>query len=349
MKYLFIDTNNFIYCALLTKSGISPQTIIKLKKVLDSKKATLLLPEIVELEFFCLVDSEMKNISVAVNKLKKLIDEGFPDTLKNDKNDFINAADNIRKNREAASKTSKEYIRSLFDGGNVIRIPLTSEIFVNAYKRAISKKKPFKYEWCSEHNEPRNIINNDCLIFESLLSGIKALGDEIELIFCSNNTDDFAEFDEKQKRHILHHELKADLPAKISVSYWEHFAYALNSEFAAKIKKEEIKKIGDFTEYLTEMKNSLSEFSKNVEHLKLDIGRSFRESELIQTMKSLQSPLLGTSDPSSLSSTLSRFADLTRDPLKERIEELDQVTKHFKSLDYAKSILELLDDKKKKE
>ena len=64
MKYLFIDTNNFIACALLIKPKHSPKTIKKLSELLDSNKIKLILPEVVKIEFFRVVNTELDKINL---------------------------------------------------------------------------------------------------------------------------------------------------------------------------------------------------------------------------------------------------------------------------------------------
>lgn len=51
MKYIFIDTNIYIYCALITKGNYTTQTIDALNKAINTKETKLLMPEIIKLEF----------------------------------------------------------------------------------------------------------------------------------------------------------------------------------------------------------------------------------------------------------------------------------------------------------
>jgi predicted nucleic-acid-binding protein len=243
MKYFFIDTNNFISCALLEEVSHSPETIDKLISILESNKIKLFLPEIVEIEFFREVETNYSMIEEAVNKLIDNLTKNFPDYLKKDKNDFIQSAKEILKKRNESKSIAKEKIKSLFNSQNVIRIPLNIEIFVNAFKRALAGNKPYKYSYCGECKNLRNIIDSDCLIFESLIYKLKELKEKAEILFCSDNIADFAEKDKKTGSPILYHSLKADFPDGISVKYYRHFTTALNSEFSAKIKKSDIKEI----------------------------------------------------------------------------------------------------------
>jgi len=259
MKYFFIDTNNFISCALLQEASHGPETIDKLSEVLASNKTKLLLPEVVEIEFFREVDTNYYSIEKAVKSLTKNLSDNFPSLLNKDKDDFIRSAHDILKKRNDAKIIAKPKIKSLFNCKNVIRIHLNSEIFINAFKRAIAGKKPYKYSYCAECKELKNVINSDCLIFESLLYKLRELNEKAELIFCNNNIEHFAEYDEKKKTHILNHELRDDLPNGTSVKYYRHFAVALNFEFSAKIKKADIQEITNISDSISKIGKAFSE------------------------------------------------------------------------------------------
>ena len=250
MKYLFIDTNNFIACALLIKPKHSPKTIKKLSELLDSNKIKLILPEVVKIEFFRVVNTELDKIKNDVNNLKEIIKKEFPTYLENEKNNLNKLIEEIFTKRKSSSKSAKEEIDSLFSKKNVINIPINAEIFINAYKRALAGLKPYNMKfWCLKCDEPKNIINADSLIFESILSETKKSG-KIELIFCSENHTDFAIFDKKEKKHILHPELKSELPK--NTKYYLHLTEVLDFEFKAKIKKAEKDKFKRNLEYIRE-------------------------------------------------------------------------------------------------
>lgn len=250
MKYLFIDTNNFIACALLIKPKHSPKTIKKLSELLDSNKIKLILPEVVKIEFFRVVNTELDKIKNDVKNLKEIIKKEFPTYLENEKINLNKLIEEIFTKRKSSSKSAKEEIDSLFSKKNVINIPINAEIFINAYKRALAGLKPYNMKfWCLGCDEPKNIINADSLIFESILSVTKKSG-KIELIFCSENHTDFAIFDKKEKKHILHPELKSELPK--NTKYYLHLTEVLDFEFKAKIKKAEKDKFKRNLEYIRE-------------------------------------------------------------------------------------------------
>ena len=152
MKYLFIDTNNFVACALLIKPNHSPTTIKKLKELLDKNEIKLILPEIVEIEFLRVVDYELLKIERLVKSFKKnvidfgkAINENLASFLGTNKKNFIKSINSIYEKRQISSKLGKNIIKSLFEEKNTIKIPLTHEIFTNAFKRALGGKKPYKF------------------------------------------------------------------------------------------------------------------------------------------------------------------------------------------------------------
>ena len=250
MKHIFIDTNNFLSCAFMYEKGQDPSTIAKYENLLMRDRATLILPEIVEIEFFRKIDSTLMLIKEKVEDFKKIIKKDFPDYLKLAKEDFMELTQKLYSDRVSSSTFAKEKIPPLFENRNVKRIPLTSEIIVSAYKRALAGKKPYKYRPCPECGELNNLVDNDCIIFESILSKIKELGN-VELIFCSANTKDFAEFNEKTKAHELHPELLKEMPKEISIKYYRSMGEALKSEFKTSINKTEMTNINDILNILS--------------------------------------------------------------------------------------------------
>ncbi len=251
MRYLFIDTDNYIPCALLTESGHNPQTIDQLKDLLTYKKIKLLLPEIVEIEFFRKLDSELLNIERSVKKLIDNMKRNFPSYLKIDKDSFIRAAQRRLKKRQESAETVKATIKTLFQNENVIKIPLSNEIFLKAYKRVLAGKKPYKHN--PESHDLTYVINADCMIFESIL--LKANELKIEnLVFCSNNHKDFATPDEKNiHKHHFHPELIASFPKNLKLKYYRFLPEALNAEFQSKIDYIEIKKARDYQDHIGEV------------------------------------------------------------------------------------------------
>jgi hypothetical protein len=248
VKYLFIDTNNFMACALLTESGHTPQTIDQLINLLDGNQINLVLPEIVEIEFFREVDLELSKVEKHVKGLKDLIDTNFPTYLKPDKDQFMTSAQDIYSKRKASSQAAKAKLTSLFGRQNVIKTPLSPKIFIDAYKRAMSGKKPSKTKYCSECGAIKQRIDADCMIFESILS-IKSEFEDNELIFCSANKEDFALYDKKQDKHFLHPDIVACFSQKTEIKYYIKLVDALKAEFNKTVNREEKEKINKYFQW----------------------------------------------------------------------------------------------------
>jgi hypothetical protein len=246
MKTLFVDTQLFVACAFLTmEEGHSPEAIDGLSKHLENSSARLLLPEVVEIEFFRVVNDEL----IKIDELKKPFLKGLDDIFSglplvmNEKVKFRKLGNEIFDKRKKSSGLAKINARRLFDSENTIKIPITGDILIKAYKRALSGQKPYEPEFCSPQcTKPINLIDADCLIFESILSHFNK-ADGIEMIFCSKNIKHFAKFDKKNKKYTLHPELEKSFPRGSTIRYYANLPDALNSEFKTKIKKEEGEKI----------------------------------------------------------------------------------------------------------
>ena len=245
MKTLFVDTQLFVACALLTmEEGHSPEAIDGLSKHLEKSSARLLLPEVVEIEFFRVVNDKLIKIDESKKSFLKGLDDifsGFP-LVMNEKVKFRKLGNEIFDERKKSSGLAKINAGRLFDSENTIKIPITGDILIKAYKRALSGQKPYEPEFSLPRRKPINLIDADCLIFESILSHFNK-ADRIEMIFCSNNIKHFAEYDKKNKKYILHPELEKSFPRGSTIRYYDSLPKALNSEFKTKIKKEEDKKI----------------------------------------------------------------------------------------------------------
>lgn len=245
MKYLFVDTNNYLACAHLTKSNLSPKTLEQLKRLLEDNKLKLLVPEIVEIEFFRKVDRELERIKGIFTDFKKYIKAKDEPLLADEKQKINQSIDKTINQRRENTKTAKEYLRSLFTEQNVSVLRLTPYIFIRGYQRALGGRKPYKFEYCKECRELKHLVNSDCLIFELLLAEIRKRKIS-ELIFCTGDLEDFAKYDKETKKHILHPELQSDFPSSIKVIFYENLAQALNEEYQTNIKRAESEKIRDY-------------------------------------------------------------------------------------------------------
>lgn len=246
MKYIFIDTNIYIYCALITKGNYTTKTIDALNKTINTKNTKLLMPEIIKLEF----EKKAKNIfenevSNDIKKIKKKIQEiSFPEYLGEEKSKIEkNIDDLLEKRRKNLKRVSENIIKDIEENKNTIILELTNDIFFKSYKRALKGEKPYTGKICSQCGNMENVINADCIIIESLLEYFKTqdLNDKDELIFCSNNTKDFASFNSETNKHELHKDIEKQL--KLKVKYYNNLPDLLKQEFKTEIDTIEVKEI----------------------------------------------------------------------------------------------------------
>ena len=246
MKYIFIDTNIYIYCALITKGNYTTQTIDALNKAINTKETKLLMPEIIKLEFEKKANSILENEVVNnINKVKKEIQNiSFPEYLGEEKSKIENNIDKLLEERkENLKRVSNNIIKDIEKNENTILIELNNDIFLKAYKRALRGDKPYNGQICNNCGNTEYLINADCIIIESLIDYFKKLkienGDE--LVFCSNNTKDFAQFNQEEKIHELHDDIQKKM--RLKTKYYNNLPDLLKKEFESKIDNVEIKEI----------------------------------------------------------------------------------------------------------
>jgi hypothetical protein len=273
MKYLFVDTNNYIACALLSVPEQSPEMIDELSKIVESGRVKLILPDIVEIEFLRELELELDKIELFTKKFVEIIRREFRDyIIKSDKEKYILSAQDIYKKRKRSSEAAKKKLESLFKLEIVKRVKLSPEIFVAAYKRTAQGKKPCGTRGPVENAIMRPVIDDDCIIFESVLS-LKSELEDNELIFCSANHKHFARFDEKQKRHVLDPDLRLSFPEAVDIKYHLYLTDVMKSEFKKEISKQEIY---DFRGYFDQIgkfdADMLRKFISQLADIKLDSG-----------------------------------------------------------------------------
>ena len=103
--------------------------------------------------------------------------------------------------------------------------------------------KPYNGQVCNNCGNTEYLINADCIIIESLIDFFKKIkiGKSDELVFCSNNTKDFAQFNQEEKVHELHEDIQREM--KLKIKYYNNLPELLKKEFESKIDNVEIKEI----------------------------------------------------------------------------------------------------------
>lgn len=255
MKFILIDTNIFIFCALLTKEGHDFDVISKLTDTLKKDKAKLLLPEIIEIEYFKKLDEIFAQNREAIKSLKKQIKEFLLLYLAINKQDILSTFDQVLDKQRKNKILVNDKLRALFTSIDVIHIPLTSDILLNAYKRVLKGIKPFNRKY------PSHLLNADCIIIESLLAFLKDNRKINKLLFCSDNYTDFAKKD--IKTYIIHPDIAKDFQCEISYYRTPHELMA--KEFKVVVDKEDIK---EFNDSVKSLYIHMSNFFKGVESFK---------------------------------------------------------------------------------
>ncbi|MCX6807493.1 MAG: PIN domain-containing protein [Patescibacteria group bacterium] len=259
-KYIFIDTNIYIYCALLTKdSKHNDELVKKLSSILDKdKNVVLIVPEIVKLEYERVSENEFKGKKARIKKIKDDIKSAINNGLSAyEKKKVSKLLQEIIKNTEENHKKVNGSLREMFKKKTTQIIKITPEIFVNAYKRAIAGRKPFSAKYTDDKKENiYNPINADCCIFEMILHFFvtQTIDEEDKLLFCTNDGHFFVK--NKNSAPELAPELIQDLP--IQISFYDNLPGLIKKEFGEKISKKTIGQYEDavkVVEYETAMRN----------------------------------------------------------------------------------------------
>lgn len=214
MKYIFIDTNIYIYCALLTNLEYKSDTIDSLISFLKRKDVRLLFPDVVKLEFLNKSSIVYDNmINSKIDLVKKIQNITFPEYFIHQKKQIINDLnESLDSSRENLKRTTRILIEDILNLKNTIYLTSTSETMLNSYKRALEGKKPYNRKLCTTCGEMTQPLNVDCIIIEMLKEFfIKNMSKHDELLFCTNNTKDFAVFNNINNKHEICEEIKKDL------------------------------------------------------------------------------------------------------------------------------------------
>jgi len=287
VKYIFIDTDNFVFSSLSSRGNHSPDALEKIKKILmlDENNIKLLVPEVVKLEYEKTVEKAFNNnIKNKVGELKSLLNQGLIGYLKKNGlknylgqddisaklNSVINEnntmkhigaefplhlrepilckADKIKNNREKGKNKAKKVLNEIMALENSLIIDLTYDIIVEAEKRRIQEKAP------SKNGSHKN--DQDCYIIETLKMFLQDTSSNSELLFCSNNTKDFANSN-NNSNFILHEDIRKDFEKiDVKTKYYESLPDMLEKEFSKRINADEIKATEEIKKSTTQTTNS---------------------------------------------------------------------------------------------
>lgn len=239
--HLFIDTNIYMFCALLTKNNHEPSLLRNLLKLLEEDKMILIVPEVVELEFYRKLDQEFEKLKKSIKKSSKEFNKIFPSYLEEDKQRINNQIKDLVNLRKKSIKEVKKIYNEILGNDNTQRIKLSEKIITNSYRRSLRGLKP------SSVNNHINGTNPDTLIIESIIKYNKNNSIK-QLIFCSDNINDFAEFDQNTNSHILHKDIFNSLHEK--TIFYRKLTEVLKNEFNEEINEDSEEKINEVAEEL---------------------------------------------------------------------------------------------------
>lgn len=234
MKYICVDTNNYIQCCLLELEGDTLDALKGLYETIEKGEAVLLLPEVIELEFYKVISSKTNKMKKQIGLVEEFVNKNgeLDEKIKKDLTEKISIC---LKEREKNSKDVQEQMKKLFALPNTVRIQLTDSIFIDGYKTFLSGKKPAKLD-------EKIPIQADTLIVKSLEHYLRDKKD-YELYIASGNIEDFA--NKKPEKIsitgevILHSDI-SDL--FIKVGYFTNIVELLKQIFKKNYSEQDIEK-----------------------------------------------------------------------------------------------------------
>jgi len=170
--------------------GDTPDTLNKLYDLLEEDKLRLLLPEVIQLEFYQILEDKADELKRSVDRHKEEIgkDNSLDDKISDDLIEKLDDCINDRgKNKEEVKKT----IEKIFSHKNTVKLQISNDTLIKAYKYSLSKKKPFKKSQ-KEEGKIEQSLQGDCLIISTLEEFLNKEKD-FEFYFCSRNKSDFAD------------------------------------------------------------------------------------------------------------------------------------------------------------
>ena len=212
--------------------GDDINVLMTLHKLLNEDKVKLLLPEIIKIEFIKIFNSKKEDLFCEINKHKKEIMMNGR-LNKKPKDDIKKIIDLYMKKKETTAEKVKLEIESIFKHKNTIQsgLELTPNIFVEAYKVYLKDEKPYRNNKKKDDSKQDKIIQNDCLIIETLKSFLN-LQSNYTFYFCSQNKIDFGDFNKKNKKFYIHQDIKEKFK---NIDYFENLGKLLNSKFKTKL------------------------------------------------------------------------------------------------------------------
>ena len=257
MKYVFIDTNIYVYCAL-SSTGHDPQLITTLWNALKHWPAVLLLPEVVNLELKRQLPEQGEVLKERAKRAKgELKKVNFPPEVGQDMEQHLEKLTNARLR---SLEDAEERIREVYSSSQAEVLPLTSEVMLAAYKRALSGRKPYRpRKGCENRPDsqsskdvlikgPINLLDADSMIIETLIQRLEDSSSSDHLVICSHNLRDFGQWDDSARQHVIDPQIKNDF--KVAITYYTSLLDMIKKEFSIELGRQEAERYAAAVSYL---------------------------------------------------------------------------------------------------
>lgn len=242
MDYLFVDTNMLVYCSVGQSSGHEPALLKRVSEVLDRHDAVLLMPETVRREYEYRMQSQVERYEKNARDVWQYARKNL--LAQPDKDRIHETVEKIVTERQVSAANAREYFGRLMKHEKTTEIPLTGAVVSRALGYGISGRRPSK-GWAAreriDNQEQGFVVENDCLIIAALVDYLDAAGSTSSdrLVFCSNNTVDFADHDDLLDDWVLDRDI-ADEFAAFTVFYNE-LHLAMEQEFSSVVLSDQEK------------------------------------------------------------------------------------------------------------
>jgi predicted nucleic acid-binding protein len=224
--FVFLDTNILIRIATQGQPGCEKERWEELRKLADDSRVTILIPEIVQLEFTkharSFLDDFAKGIAAFETKVNDLAKHEEKDPYWNETRDLITAFKvdlnsswkTSRDNKVAACRRGFANIGSWLRSQAVKQLPFDEQILLRAKRRLIAGRFPKRDStgWTQQQKADR-LLDGDCdfCIIDSLICHFEQANGDNELLFCTANLKDFG-LETKDGGRIVHPLFREGLP-----------------------------------------------------------------------------------------------------------------------------------------
>jgi len=208
---VFLDTNILFRYVTQGQPGCEPENWKRLNELIEGSKGRPLVPDVVELEFEKLVSGLDDAYALNFGKLEKYItsfafeaNKKGKDKVWNELGDFFTLIrDQFEEWKQKKIEGSKQRVKEIegwLRSAHVIKPPFDSDILFRAKRRMLAGRL------VDQDKSPEA----DCCIIESLAKFFEGRGEEYQLLFCTENSQDFAV--EVNNKLSLHTVMKPGLP-----------------------------------------------------------------------------------------------------------------------------------------